>query len=73
MKSKSGYGMKKSKATKIAGGPSFQIRPVDDDPSMSNEEWEAERLGTKQFLRKTPEGQRMLQRAKQIQQRLKGV
>jgi len=73
MKGKSGYGMKKSGTTKIAGGPSFQIRPADDDPSMSNEEWQSERLATKQFLRKTPEGQRMLQRAKQLQQRLKGV
>lgn len=74
MKSKSGYGMKKSKDTKIAGGPSFLIRASDDDdPSMSPAEWEAERLGTKQFLRNTPEGKRMLQRAKQLQQRLKGV
>ncbi len=73
MKNKSGYGMKKSKDTKIAGGPSFLIRSTDDDPSMSPAEWEAERLGTKQFLRNTPEGKRMLQRAKQLQQRLKGV
>lgn len=73
MKSKSGYGMKKSKDTKIAGSPSFQIRPADDDPSMSPAEWESERLRTKQFLHSTPEGLRMLQRAKKLQQRLKGA
>ena len=29
MKSKNGYGMKKDKGTKIAGGPSFEIRPIE--------------------------------------------
>ena len=73
MKGKSGYGMKKSGTTKIAGGPSFQIRPADDDPSMSNEEWQSERLATKQFLRKTPEGQKVRQNQQRLRQRLQGV
>lgn len=74
MKSKSGYQVKNTDSTKIAGGPSFQIRSADDnDPQMSNEEWEAERRGWERFLRETPEGRKMLERAKKAGQRLRGV
>lgn len=74
MKSKSGYGMKKFKGTKIAGSPSFLIRASDDDdPSMSDAEWESERIGTRDFLRNTTEGRQKLERIKKLRQRLKGV
>lgn len=39
MKSKSGYGMKKARGTKIAGSPSFEIRPIEpDEPRMPDAE-----------------------------------
>lgn len=72
MKSKSGYQVKKQD-TKIAGGPSFLIRPADEDPQMSNEEWEAERKGWERYLRETPKGQKILERAKKVRQSLRGV
>jgi hypothetical protein len=73
MKSKSGYQIKKPDTAKIAGGPSFQIRSADDDPQMSNEEWEAERKGWERYLRETPQGRVWRERAKKANQRLRGV
>lgn len=73
MKSKSGYGMKKPKDTKIAGSPSFLIRPADEDPQMSDAEWEAERKGWERYLRENPQGQKILERAKKVRQSLRGV
>ena len=53
MRSKKGYGMKKDKGTKIAGGPSFEIRPIEPDaPRMPDAE--SKRIWDK--FTQTPQG-----------------
>jgi hypothetical protein len=73
MKSKSGYGMKKSKDTKIAGGPSFQlVRPADDDPGWSDaDDAKIKPLMIEYY--KTPQGQKVRQNQQRLKQRLQGV
>jgi len=68
MKSKSGYGMKKDKGTKVAGGPSFEIRPIDIDPpqepdAVSKRAWER--------FTQTPAGARLKRNAQKVGQRYK--
>lgn len=73
MKSKSGYGMKKGKDTKIAGGPSFQlVRPADDDPGWdAADNAKAKRLMLEYY--KTPQGQQVRQKQQRLKQRLQGA
>ena len=68
MKSKSGYGMKKDKGTKIAGGPSFEIRPIEIDPpqepdAVSKRAWER--------FTQTPAGARLKRGAQKVGQKYK--
>ena len=63
MKSKSGYGMKKDKGTKVAGGPSFEIRPIEIDPpqepdAVSKRAWER--------FTQTPAGARLKRGAQKV-------
>ena len=73
MKSKSGYGMKKSKDTKVAGGPSFQlVDPADVDAvSSPADQMNAKRLIMQYY--KTPEGQKVRQNQQRLRQRLQGA
>ncbi len=73
MKSKSGYQIKKSNSTKIAGSPSFQIRPADEDPQMSREEWEFQRKSWERFFGETPQGRVIRDRARKAGQKLPRV
>jgi len=68
MKSKSGYGMKKDKGTKIAGSPSFEIRPIEIDPpqepdAVSKRAWER--------FTQTPAGARLKRGAQKVGQKYK--
>jgi hypothetical protein len=68
MKSKSGYGMKKDKGTKVAGGPSFEIRPIEIDPpqepdAVSKRAWER--------FTQTPAGARLKRGAQKVGQKYK--
>ena len=66
MRSKKGYGMKKDKGTKIAGGPSFEIRPIEvDAPRMPDAE--SKRIWNK--YTKTPEGAELKRRAREVGKR----
>lgn len=74
MKGKSGYGMKKKGgATKIAGGPSFQlVDPSDVDPvSTAADESKAKRL-MMQFYQ-TPQGREVRKNQQRLRQRLQGA
>ena len=68
MRNKKGYGVKKDKGTKIAGGPSFEIRPIEIDPpqepdAVSKRAWE-------QFTQ-TPAGARLKRGAQKVGQKYK--
>ena len=68
MKSKNGYGMKKDKGTKVAGGPSFEIRPIEIDPpqepdAVSKRAWER--------FTQTPAGARLKRGAQKVGQKYK--
>ena len=64
MRHKKGYGMKKDKGTKIAGGPSFEIRPIEPDaPRMPDAE--SKRIWNK-FTQTNPEGARLKRNAERM-------
>jgi hypothetical protein len=68
MRSKKGYGMKKDKGTKIAGSPSFEIRPIEIDPpqepdAVSKRAWER--------FTQTPAGARLKRGAQKVGQKYK--
>ena len=68
MKSKSGYGMKRDKGTKIAGGPSFEIRPIEPDaPRMPDAE--SKRIWNK--YTETPPGASLKQSLRKVGERYK--
>ena len=73
MKSKSGYGMKKKGSIKVAGGPSFEIRPTEHDPSASSADEAYAKRTWERFVRETPEGRSIRRKGQAFQQRLKGV
>ena len=73
MKGKSGYRMKKQGSIKVAGSPSFEIRPVEHDPSPTPEERAAIKPAWERFVRETPEGRAIRRKGQAFQQRLKGV
>jgi hypothetical protein len=68
MRNKKGYGMKKDKGTKIAGGPSFEIRPIEIDPPQ-----EPDAVSKRAWNRftQTPEGARLKERARKVGQKYK--
>lgn len=73
MKSKSGYGMRK-RDTKVAGGPSFLIGPVDDEvPFKSPEEKAASLQKLNDALKNTTRGQEIINRARKLRSSLRGV
>jgi hypothetical protein len=72
MKSKSGYGMKK-RDTKVAGGPSFLIGPVDDESNLSPEEKAADLKKLNNALKTTPRGQEIIKNARKLRATLRGV
>jgi len=68
MRNKKGYGVKKDKGTKIAGGPSFEIRPIEIDPpqepdAVSKRAWER--------FTQTPAGARLKRGAQKVGQKYK--
>jgi len=68
MRNKKGYGMKKDKGTKIAGSPSFEIRPIEIDPpqepdAVSKRAWER--------FTQTPAGARLKRGAQKVGQKYK--
>lgn len=68
MKSKSGYGMKKDKGTKIAGSPSFEIRPIEQDaPRMPDAE--SKRIWDK--YTQTPQGASLKRSLRKVGDRYK--
>ena len=68
MRNKKGYGVKKDKGTKVAGGPSFEIRPIEIDPpqepdAVSKRAWER--------FTQTPAGARLKRGAQKVGQKYK--
>jgi hypothetical protein len=72
MKNKSGYGMKK-RDTKVAGGPSFLIQPVDADPYLTPEERQQDLERAEYGLQNTPRGRKLLKRIEKLKLTLPGV
>ena len=63
MRNRKGYGVKKGKGTKIAGSPSFEIRPIEQDaPRMPDAE--SKRIWDR--FTKTPEGGELKRRAREV-------
>jgi hypothetical protein len=72
MKGKSGYGMKK-RDTKVAGGPSFLIQPVEEDPYLTPEERRQEFKKFDEGLRNTPTGRKLMKRIQKLKMQLPEV
>ena len=73
MKSKKGYGMKKSGSIKVAGGPSFEIRPTEHDPSASPADEAYAKRTWERFVNTVPNVMEIRRKGQAYKQRMKGV